>query len=66
METPIIPVAHQPLQPQQLSCVICHCATIRLVDGEPSCDAHANLVYEDQMEAYIKAHLSSLTDKEQF
>jgi hypothetical protein len=39
-----------------LKCKICGKAATRLVDGEPSCDAHAELVYEDQVEDYTKQH----------
>jgi len=45
-------------QPQLLKCVICSKPTTRLVDGEPSCDYHANQVYEHQMEDYIRKHLN--------
>jgi hypothetical protein len=41
-----------------LKCVICSKPTTRLVDGEPSCDYHANQVYEHQMEEYIRKHLN--------
>jgi len=43
---------------QTLRCVICSKPTTRLVDGEPSCDYHANQVYERQMEEYIRKHLN--------
>lgn len=39
-----------------LKCKICGKPATRLVDGEPSCDEHAELVYEDQVEAYTKEH----------
>lgn len=45
-------------QPRQMNCVICGKPTLRLVDGEPSCDYHANQVYEHQMEEYIRQHLN--------
>jgi hypothetical protein len=45
-------------QPQTRRCVICSKPTTRLVDGEPSCDYHANQVYEHQMEEYIRKHLN--------
>jgi len=38
--------------------VICGKPTMRLVDGDPSCDYHANQVYEQQMEEYIRKHLN--------
>lgn len=44
-------------QPEQ-RCVICRGPATRLVDGEPSCEAHANLVYENQLEDYTRAHQS--------
>jgi len=43
---------------QTSACVICHQPSTRLVDGEPSCDQHANLVYENQLEDYTRDHLS--------
>jgi hypothetical protein len=43
---------------QEISkCKICSKLATRLVDGEPSCDEHAGLVYEDQVEDYTKKHL---------
>jgi len=39
-------------------CAICGKAATRLVDGEPSCDQHAQLLYENQLEDYTKEHLS--------
>ena len=39
-----------------LKCKICGKTASRLVDGEPSCDEHAELVYEDQVEAYTQKH----------
>jgi hypothetical protein len=41
---------------ETLKCKICGEPTTRLVDGEPSCEKHAELVYEDQMEDYTKKH----------
>lgn len=37
-------------------CKICGKPATRLIDGEPSCNDHAELVYEDQVEAYTKEH----------
>ncbi len=37
-------------------CKICGRPATRLVDGEPSCEEHAELVYEDQVEDYTKEH----------
>jgi hypothetical protein len=37
-------------------CKICAKPATRLVDGDPSCDEHAELVYEDQVEDYTKKH----------
>jgi len=31
-------------------CVICGKTATRMVDGEPSCEEHTELVYEDQVE----------------
>ena len=45
-------------QPRQHQCVICGKPTMRLIDGEPSCDYHANQVYEHQMEEYVRKHLN--------
>ena len=42
---------------KQLACAVCGKPTTRLVDGEPSCDTHANLVYENQLEDYTIRHL---------
>jgi hypothetical protein len=38
-------------------CVICGKPSTRLVDGEPSCDRHAELVYEDQLERYTQKNI---------
>jgi len=40
-----------------LRCVICGKPASRLVDSVPSCEEHAELVYEDQVEAYTQNHL---------
>jgi hypothetical protein len=37
-------------------CKICGKPATRLVDGEPSCNEHAELVYEDQVEDYTRKH----------
>ena len=39
-----------------LKCRICGKPATRLVDGEPSCQKHAELVYEDQVEDYTRNH----------
>lgn len=39
-----------------LKCKICGKPASRLVDDEPSCEEHSELVYEDQMEDYIRKH----------
>jgi len=39
-------------------CVICGSPATRTVDGQPSCEGHAELVYEHQLEAYTQRHLS--------
>jgi hypothetical protein len=47
-----------------LRCTVCGKPTVRLMDGEPSCNEHAALVYENQLEDYTNAHLSdSVTSK---
>jgi hypothetical protein len=38
-------------------CTICGKPTGRLVDGEPSCEEHAALIYENQLEDDTKSHL---------
>ncbi len=40
------------------NCSVCHKAATRTVDGELSCDQHANLVYENQLEDYTRDHLA--------
>jgi len=40
-------------------CRICGKPATRLVDGDPSCEAHAELVYEDQVEKYTQEHLAN-------
>jgi uncharacterized Zn finger protein (UPF0148 family) len=40
-------------------CVICGQPAVRVVDGEPSCEAHAGLVYENQVEDYTKKHMEN-------
>ncbi len=37
-------------------CVICGKPATDMVDGEPSCEEHIELVYEDQMESYTLRH----------
>jgi len=45
------------LKPEETPrCKICQKPATRLVDGDPSCDEHAELVYEDQVEDYTKKH----------
>ena len=41
-----------------LVCMICGHIATRLVDGDPSCEEHTELVYEDQVEAYTQHHLT--------
>lgn len=48
----------KPAAKKSLVCTICGKPTVRLVDGEPSCDDHAALVYENQIEDYTRQHLS--------
>lgn len=40
------------------TCVICSKPATTFVDGDPSCDGHVELVYEDQVEEYTKKHQS--------
>jgi len=42
---------------KSMRCTVCGKETVRLVDGEPSCDDHAALIYENQLEDYTKEHL---------
>lgn len=37
-------------------CIICGKPATRNVDGDPSCDEHIELVYEDQVEDYTLHH----------
>lgn len=38
-------------------CVICGKRATQLVDGDPSCDEHIELVYENQLEDYTRDHM---------
>ena len=38
-------------------CIICGKPATRVLDGDPSCDEHLELVYEDQVEKYTASHL---------
>ncbi len=38
-------------------CIVCGKPATRVVDGDPSCEEHAELVYEDQVESYTQQHL---------
>ncbi len=40
------------------NCVICGKPATQSVDGDPSCDEHIELVYEDQVEQYTQKHLT--------
>jgi hypothetical protein len=40
-----------------LVCIICGKPATRVLDGDPSCDEHVELVYEDQVEKYTANHL---------
>ena len=42
---------------QPSACVICGKPATRIVDGDPSCEEHVELVYEDQVERYTQQHL---------
>jgi hypothetical protein len=42
---------------QQLVCSMCGRPATQLVDGEPSCAAHIEQVYEHQVEDYTSKHL---------
>jgi hypothetical protein len=56
MQTAPKPEVTREQQPREMKCVICGKPTTRLVDGEPSCDYHANQVYEHQVEDYTQKH----------
>jgi len=40
-----------------LVCIICGKPATQVLDGDPSCDEHLELVYEDQVEKYTASHL---------
>ena len=42
---------------EKLHCVICGQPADTMVDGEPSCKEHIELVYENQVEDYTADHL---------
>jgi len=44
--------------PKGLVCIICGKPATRMVDEDPSCDEHVELVYEDQVESYTLRHLA--------
>jgi len=37
-------------------CTVCKKPATRKVDGEPACEEHAELVYENQVEDYTNSH----------
>ena len=43
---------------RQPVCTICRQPATRTVDGEPSCEQHAQLIYENQLEDYTRNHLA--------
>lgn len=38
-------------------CIICGKPATELVDGDPSCEEHIELVYENQLEDYTREHM---------
>ena len=44
-------------KPEQTVCSLCGRPATQLVDGEPSCAAHIEQVYEHQVEDYTSKHL---------
>ncbi|HXY14747.1 MAG TPA: hypothetical protein VEI26_09640 [Terriglobales bacterium] len=38
-------------------CIICGKPATRKVDGDPSCEEHVELVYQDQLEKYTQQHM---------
>ena len=40
-------------------CIVCGKPASSVVDGDPSCDEHIELVYEDQLEKYTLQHLTN-------
>lgn len=58
MKSEEMPTVAQPGPQPDQRCVICGRSATRLVDGEPGCDAHANLIYENQLEEYTRAHMT--------
>lgn len=53
------PVAGGVPQEKSSVCIICGKPATRDVDGDPSCEEHAELVYEDQVERYTQKHLAN-------
>jgi len=45
--------------PNKSVCVICGRPATQIVDGDPSCEEHIELVYEDQVESYTLDHLKN-------
>lgn len=41
----------------QAVCIICGKPATQLVDGDPSCEEHIELVYENQSEDYTRDHM---------
>ena len=54
-EEPAVSV-ETPAQPTSV-CVVCGKPATRKLDGECTCDEHAELVYEDQVESYTQQHM---------
>ena len=38
-------------------CIICGKPATQIVDGDPSCEEHIELVYENQLEDYTLEHM---------
>jgi hypothetical protein len=51
------PVAIEKITQSSSVCVVCGKPATRKLDGDPTCDEHAELVYEDQVERYTQQHL---------
>ena len=55
VEAPAVSVENK-AEPSHV-CVVCGKPATRTLDGECTCDEHAELVYEDQVETYTQQHL---------
>lgn len=64
MKSKVVNSSEPVAKPQDKSssvCIVCGKPATRQVDGDPSCEEHAELVYEDQLEKYTQQHLNDRT-----